>query len=133
MHVQKTGPTPEVALIIHAVFLFAVLLYGCLAHFLVPTLPNRPPFDPMIGYLLVGIGLIQIPLGFLLPVMLKKSSNPPVLFIISDATFEAIAIYGLVGAFLGMPLLWADGLMALAFVMLAINTIRLRTMRDEQR
>lgn len=133
MHVQKAGPTPQVALILHAMFMLAVLVYAALAHLLIPTLPNRPPFDPMFAYLFVGLGLFQIPLGFVLPaIMAKKGSNPPVMFIVTDACFEAIAIYGLVGTILSMPLLYADGLMALSFILLAANTIRLRTMREAE-
>lgn len=128
---RNKNASPLVAMILHGIFMFAVLGYAALAHFLAPRVAASNAISPVVLYVLVGLALYQIPLAFFLPKFLaKKGSNAAAAFIVSDACFEAIAVYGLVGAFVGMPLLWVDALMVLSFIMLAINSIRLGTMRD---
>ncbi|MCE5229999.1 hypothetical protein LLG95_10440 [bacterium] len=112
-------------LMIHVAFLMAVPIYAGITYFFIMPFPKLFPYDPIVSNILIFIGILQIPIGFLVPKIAK--SYPAVALILSDAVFESIAIYGLVGPLFSMatPAAWA--LIGLSFVLLAANTLRLRS------
>lgn len=128
---QKKGNVTVVALIIHTAFFASVFMYMILY----PTLSGgggSVPQSPVVSYVPVFLAAATIALGFLVPRWIRIAGAPEAMamlrLIISDAFFEAVAIYGLVGCFLGTPRAVSYGLMALSALLLAINYWRVREM-----
>jgi hypothetical protein len=142
------SPTkPSVLWIIHAAFIIAVFAYLYVIKFvLLPgqSAPSSP--DPIMFYTLVLVAFFNAGLGFILPSFLlrtmdqKGDPNPSPEFwlgrrlkamIISDAFFEAIAIYGVVLTVLDFPfdLVWP--FLLAAALLLVFNIARIRSWIDD--
>jgi hypothetical protein len=113
--------------------MLSVPVYAYIYVHVFPRSAPSPPPAPnlMITYILVGTSLLMIPFGFFLSHFINLKSRSlfmvNVAVIVGDAFFESIAIYGLVGYFLGMPDAISYGLMGLSFCILLLNTIRVLT------
>lgn len=130
-------PNARTIWLIHAAFMFAVLIYAGLAHFVFLPAPEKPVTTPLVSLVLLIVAVVSIPLGFWIPMFLPKSGisikhSNSVLdsmaggIIIGDAFFESIGVYGLVCAVLGRPAWEVDLFLVVSFVLLAIQGIRIR-------
>jgi len=98
-----------------------------------------------LNLVLIVLSVVHIPLGFFLPDWIagrilpasagsQGGPEPGILrLVISDAIFEAIAIYGLVGKFTGMQPMVSCGLMLLGLILLLLNTARVGSWVKEGR
>ncbi|HOE97061.1 MAG TPA: hypothetical protein PLS90_03600 [Candidatus Sumerlaeota bacterium] len=90
------------------------------------------PAQRTAALLLIVVAVAQIPAGFMLPALLwnltasRGLARVKLMAILSDALFESIAMFGLVGPYVGMSQMMGYGLMLLATVMLGMNTARIR-------
>jgi hypothetical protein len=101
------------------------------------------PFSPaqanLILFAVLSLAVVSAPLGFLLPRLISLEASEAgkadpaaalvrcqARVVLSDTMFEAVAVYGLLGRTLGVHLAWSYGLIALAFLLMGINTARVR-------
>ena len=133
--------------ILHFAFMAAVLVYTFLAYtFLSSELLGEGAKTltdlqaPALA--LIVLSLASVAGGYLIPARIKVpgSDSDSVLdrlaalqtrMIITDAFFESIAIYGLIGVFMGMGQGLRMSLMALSFILLALQIPRFRGWLDE--
>lgn len=128
---------------IHAAFMLAVPMYAVVTHFVLLQNPENIHANPFIARILLIVAIVQIPLGFILGEVVAKTgmrmntaAGPKYLdpitskIIMGDALFEAIAVYGVVGAIFGMPAWQSDLLFVISFVLLTIQAIRIRNQFD---
>ena len=150
---DRTPPPakPLTMWIIHFAFVMAVPMYAAIA---LVILPKASPAGaelaaktPWLPWALVFLAAFQIPLGYFLPEILTRSrqqsaEGSPAAFlaicqlkmILSDAFFESIALYGIVGVIaLGMKLPAAFALMGFSLVLLLTNIPRIAGWMDEYR
>lgn len=138
--------SPRAVWIIHAAFLTAIPMYAFVVHFVVgdsPFITDDTEENALVGVVLGLLGLLQIPVGLVLPQIisssLERQAATPQQYlnaiqqkmIISDAFFEAIALMGVIGAFIGMERWMTWGLMLLSMFMLVLNIGRIRGWLDE--
>ena len=112
-----------VNLILHLAFMMAVVIYAGLAHFLFEP-STIPEADPVFKWVILGLGVVSAPMGFVVPRIIGRVNRLDArqLLIVTDAFFEAIAIYGFVGIILGVPVTYCYPLMGLSFALLAFQT-----------
>lgn len=117
-------------LLIHFSFLIAVIIYGVVYFLFVlpqqgaassmPALSDNP-----VPWILVLLSVMMLVPGFLAGAILPGRMPLQTRVIIADAFLESIAVFGLVGVFLEMPVIFSLGLFVLSFVSLAANTFRI--------
>jgi len=118
---------------IHAVFTAIIPIYMVMFAFAIAPSGAKNTVS-IVSYMPVILALVTIPLGFVLPLLAGRMGGAGttggvgillVKMILSDAIFEAVAIYGMIGPFLGTPLWICYGLMGLSFALLAVNSLRI--------
>lgn len=151
MNRTTTPAKPLTMWIIHFAFIMAVPIYAVVASVIQPGVsPAGAPLaarTPWLPWALVFLSVVQIPLGYFLPEIMTRSRQQAaekssrdylalcqLKMILSDAFFEAIAVYGLVGVIaFGMALQVAYALMGLSLVLLLTNIPRIAGWIDEYR
>jgi hypothetical protein len=124
--------------IIYGAFVAAVPIYVFVYFFYFTQMfgevsPALPP--KMATYLFGGISLITTGLGFFLaerfPIKPRSIETVQVRMIITNAFFESVAVYGLIGRILGLPQNVSVALFALSLVALIINGNRVKGWIEE--
>lgn len=98
------------------------------------------------SWFLIGISLMEVPLGFVVPELaVKHDPNPdtesPHLYlakcqnkmIIGNALFHSIAIYGFIGSVFDVQPIIMHGLIGFSFLLVLLNTVRFFGWMDEYR
>lgn len=149
---QRQTQNPAIAYMIHLVFTASVPVYA-LVYYSIFLRPEHPaagtttPQTHIINYILISIAFVSAIGGLIIPgimsrIMSRFSPASPltptacfviciIKMIVSDAFFEAIAIYGLVGGFMQLPQNFTFLLMIVSFILLLINFARLRNWLEE--
>jgi hypothetical protein len=93
---------------------------------------------------IIALAIVQIPIGLLFPNFIRRAQSkfaagiPNALLagvfigmIVSDAFFESIAIYGMIGCFMEMQAGMSYALIGLSFILLAFQIPRVRGWIEE--
>lgn len=138
---------PAVLWILHFAFVMAIPVYGAILPVVAGSAgKGGPDFNSRLFLaVFAGISVLQILLAATLERWMPPGStagpNPPVSAatyleraivrtIIADALVESIAIYGLVGVFLGFERWWSYAFMGVALLILLIRIAAIRNISD---
>ena len=116
--------------IIHGAFMIAIAVYAIIHPLAIAPAQAGVETDWLMSGIFVFIAFMSAVFGFVFPIIQAKQGIQPspqsgqIKMIVTDACFESIAIYGLVGGFVGMPDWLAYTLMATALFLLLLNTLR---------
>lgn len=132
---------------LHFAFVASTGIYAAVYAFMIPAVaPDAAAADAgwtPAAVALLALAFVSAPVGFLLPVLMTMRADPPdsgaadflarrqTAMILGDAVLESIAIYGLIGAFVGMPSAACYGLMAFSAALMVARVGSIRGWIDE--